>query len=448
MDGLSCELIYNYGRLVKGITRGDGVYGEDVTRNVITIPNIPLEIRFTEKLIVRGEVVVHKEDFVMHNMNRKRNNLPLFSNCRNYAAGSLRQKDPEITRSRHLKFYAWEMSAPSAKKLTHEESVTVLMKLGFSVPKGRLCHGLDDVMNEIHSIQLNRKNIPFDIDGAVIKCNDPDIHPVLGWNNHAPLFNIAYKFVAQETRTAIEKIIWSMGRSGKLTPVAVIKPVNIQGVTINNVTLNNVDFVEKNNLGVGSVVDIKRAADVIPKIATVVTPSTVDIPQTCPYCGKPLVRSGTELKCVNRDCKEMLIKQLSHLVSKDCANIKGYGEKFMREAVTSGTFTSIMDIFSIQDSKSKDISQTSLNTLTSAIRNISLTNLLIMLNIPGCGRTVVWKLVQEASTLSGIKELFLSDKLKYVNISNAVKDNIRQWVNDTNHIELMDKLIALKLPKC
>lgn len=450
MDGLSCELVYNNGRLVRCVTRGDGDIGEDVTANAMTIPNIPHVIRYNQQLIVRGEVVVHKEDFNLCNMARKRQKLPLFSNCRNYAAGSLRQKNPEITRERHLKFYAWELIVPSAKKLLHHESIQVLTRLGFSVPKGSLCHSIKEIASAINHIQQSRNSLSFDIDGAVIKLNDPEFYKTIGWNNHAPLFNIAYKFVAQEAQSEIKAINWGMGRSGKLTPVALIKPVNISGVVINNVTLNNPDYVENNQIGIGTTIKVIRSADVIPKISSIVKSEGFSgVPNKCPFCQHDLVRNGPELKCVNDHCREKLIMRLAYLVSKDCLNIKGYGEKFIREAVTSGTFNEFADIFRSGDTKSASITQDSLNNLITTARTIDLVDLLTVLGIPGCGRAVAFKLIQEEMHLPGIKRLFKDEqKLKNINIGNRVKENIRQWISQPDNEAFVDQLIALELPKC
>lgn len=449
MDGLSCELVFKEGRLIRGVTRGNGIEGEDVTANVLTIPNIPHEIRYPNQLIVRGEVVVHKEDFLAHNIERKRKNLPAFSNTRNYASGSLRQKDPNVTKERELKFYAWDMIAPGAKKLNHDQSIQVLIKLGFSVPKGYLCSNISEILNAINEINLVRSKLPFDIDGAVIKQNDPDYYKALGWNNHAPLFNVAYKFVAQELPTKITDITWSMGRTGKLTPVASIEPVTISGAVISNVTLNNADYIEQRQIAVGTEVLVKRSAEVIPKIASVTKPvGKVTIPDVCPFCGAKLIRNGPELKCSNTDCSEKLIMQLSFLIGKDCMNIKGYGEKFIREIVSSGTITKFTDIFQAVDNKSS-LSTESINDLINKVREITLTDLLTVLGIPGCGRSVAIKLVEEEFQLTGIKELFSDPQhIKYLNIGNSCKNNIIKWAADDKNMKLIDELISLNLPKC
>lgn len=450
MDGLSCELVFKGGKLIRGVTRGNGIEGEDVTLNVMTIPNIPHEIRYPEQLIVRGEVVVHKEDFLANNAERRRKGLPLFSNTRNYASGSLRQKDPMVTKSRDLKFYAWDMIAPGTKKINHDQSIQALIRLGFSVPRGYLCTNISEILNVINEINLTRSKLPFDIDGAVIKQNDPDYYKALGWNNHAPLFNIAYKFVTQELPTKITDITWSMGRSGKLTPVASIEPVTISGAVISNVTLNNADYIEQKQIAVGTEVLVKRSAEVIPKIAQVTKPvGKVTIPDTCPFCGSKLVRNGPELKCVNPSCSEKLIMQLSFLVGKDCMNIKGYGEKFIRELVSSGTFTKFTDVFQSADSKSPTIKQDDVNDLINKAREITLTDLLVVLGIPSCGRSVAIKLVEEEFQLTGIKKLLEDEQhIRYLSIGNSCKNNLIKWSADKKNMDLIDDLISLNLPKC
>ena len=450
MDGLSVELVYVHGKLTRCVTRGDGKEGEDVTPNALTISNLPQQLNTFSNLIVRGEVVVHHNDFDAVNAERVKCGLQVFSNCRNYAAGSLTQKDPEVTRHRKLKFYAWEMINANNQQLLHSESMKKLAELGFSVPKGKICTTLKEIMTTLGDILAEKDTLPFDIDGAVIKLNNPAYYPRIGWNSHAPLFNIAYKFPAKRNSTTIQSIRWGMGRTGKLTPVASIDPVVVDGVTVTNVTLNNVDYVEQNKIGPGTVVEIIRSGEVIPKIATVVkSEGYTGIPTMCPFCNSELYRNGPTLQCNCPTCKEKLKARLSFLVGKDCLNIKGYGDKFMAELVDSESVTTFLDVFMSTDSKSSSIKQDDLNDLIVKIRNIDLVNLISVLNIPGCGKNVAGKLAQEADTLSKMRYIFGNpDRLKNISIGNSVKTSILDWYSESTNKEFIDRLVDLELPNC
>ena len=448
MDGLSCEIIYNDGGIEKCITRGDGMYGEDVTPNALTIDSIPKEIGYKKLLIVRGEVVVKHEDFDRINAERLRNNLPVFSNCRNYASGSLRQKDPTVTRHRKLQFYAWDAFVPG-KELKHNEKMDVLVNLGFQIPASYLCHTLNDIMAAIRLIASAREKLPFDIDGVVIKQNDPAYYKEIGWNAHAPLFSIAFKFPPKAVNTKVIGVRWNMGRTGKLTPVASIQPIQLDGVTVKNVTLNNADFMETNGIGEGAEVSVSRSADVIPKISQVITQSSVHIPENCPYCGKPLTRNGPMLQCTNIDCAERLKAKLTYMLGKDCLNIKGYGEKFVAALIDSKTVTSFLNIFTFMDTKSASIRQESLDSLVYKIRDIDLANLLCLLDIPNLGKVTALKLVQEEPTLSKLCGV-LGDlnKLSNININEASRISIADWYAEKTNQEFINKIIELELPNC
>ena len=449
MDGLSVELVYNKGSLIRCVSRGDGTYGEDVTANAYRISNIPTIIRFKGFVVIRGEVVVYKGTFNLINNKRAAAGLPTFSNCRNYASGSLRQNDPNVTEERNLKFYAWDVKYPNMK-MTHSESIDVLSKLGFNVPKGYVCESLKEIDDRIKAICEYRASLPYDIDGVVIKQNNIRVYSLVGWNSHAPLFSIAFKFKASGSDTEITEIKWGIGRTGKLTPVATIKPVNLNGANISKVTLNNASFIENNKIGVGTKVSVIRSADVIPKISTVIESVGYEgVPKVCPFCGEPLVRISTDLKCVNKFCKAKLISLLTFIVGKDMLNIKGMGDKFIAEAVNSGSITSLTDIFRIMESKSKATTQEQLDKLYVSAKNIELAQLLTILNIQGFSKVMASKIVKDVRHIRDIKSLFNSPaKLKQLNLPKSVIDHIHEWMCDEHNTALLDELSSIDFNRC
>lgn len=449
MDGLSVELVYNYGSLVRGTTRGDGSYGEDVTANVAVINNIPKYIPVKRFLVVRGEVVMFKTTLKDVNAKRVQEGQPKFSNCRNAAAGSLRQKDPKITEERNLKFYAWDLKV-AGSKLTHNENMTCLSRLGFAVPKGYLCEDFDSVSHRISDIQLMRESLPYDIDGAVIKQNNTQIYNIVGWNRHSPMFSIAYKFKADGAETTITDISWKIGRTGKMTPVATINPVDLNGATISKVTLNNAAFVETNKLGIGSVVSVIRSGDVIPKIDEIIEPKGyTTLPTVCPCCGHKLSRISRDLKCENSECKERLTSALIFIVGNDLLNVKGIGEEFINKAVKTGTITKVTDIFSLIESKSPEVDQDLLDKLVTAAKDIDLVQLITILGIPDFGKLMASKLLREVKKVKDIKRVLTNETtLRQLSFSPSLISKITEWCKDPKNIEMLDTLSNINFNRC
>lgn len=452
MDGLSLDLLYNEGKLALAITRGDGVEGDDVTSNAIVIPNIPKTIQTKMTVCVRGEVVVHKADFYAINRSRYEKKLSTFSNTRNYASGSLKLRDSKQVKERALRFYAWEVIVPSLGQLDQETQIAKATELGFNTPKGRLCQGLQDVISFVNEIAKIRNDLPYDIDGVVIKQNQYTYKKVIGWNNHAPLWATAWKFTSDGADTEITQINWSMGRTGKLTPVAHIKPVNINGVVISQVTLNNAAYIEKNSIGPGAKVKVIRSGDVIPKFSEFISKGTyLGVPDKCPYCGKELIKSstGTDVICTNHECKETLICILDYMLGKEVINMKGYGESFIRELVESGTVTKFTDVFIPLTNKSKKLKQDDLDLVVKRIQDINLMELLMSLGINGMGRAIASKITAEVITIPGLIETLESEELfKLLPVNDGVKNSLMSWYNQECNKEILNTLISYKLTYC
>lgn len=446
LDGAAIELIYTDKKLTSAITRGDGQVGCDILVNAMTIPNIPHRIQTSETVIVRGEVVVHKEDFLNAQHEREENHLPPFSNCRNYASGSLMQKDPEVTKKRNLRFYGWELIVPSNLNLSHDQQIKYLTKLGFNVPVGRLCYSSDEILSLINEIARMKIELPYEIDGAVIKQNQWEYRKPLGWNNHAPKWAVAWKFHTDGAETTIKKIRWSMGRTGRLTPVAVIEPVSINGVTISEVNIYNANYIESNHVGPGAKIRVIRSGEVIPRITEIITKGTyIGIPTTCPYCGETVIYDGTILRCNNPNCKEILISLITNAVSDDMLNIPGIGETTIRYLVENNEITNFIDIFFPIISQNKRI-QSLADKLVSRMQQINNMELLLIIGIPGMGRAIAGRLATETRSLEGFRKLLENPKeLKLLMISDIVKKNLINWYNIPGNKKLINKLVELKL---
>ncbi len=455
MDGLSCEIWYKNGSVILALTRGDGVVGEVVTENVRTIVNLPLQVAVNEFFVVRGEVVVTHNDFERINDSRRAAGLPIFANPRNYASGSLRQKDPTVTAQRQLRFYAWELVLPKHEPMSHCKMMKALAALNFGVPGSKLCHSVKEIMQFVDYVALIRRDLPYDIDGVVIKQDNPLLYKEIGWNKHSPLFSTAYKFVAQDATAEVLKIKWSMGRTGKLTPTASITPTNLSGCTISSVTLNNAEFVERNKIGIGAKIKLIRSADVIPKVIAVLNPGNyTGYPDKCPYCGSPTIKIGTDLKCTNADCKGRLISMLTYVVGKDMLDIKGIGPKFIEEAVNKGVITKILDIFQPLISNSKTLPQELLDKLVKRARDMTAEEAIVALSIPRVSKGIASKLIVSGAItgyagIRSFRELLKDKKSLHINLLDPNLENIlTEWYSKESNQKMLDDLIALDLNMC
>lgn len=448
MDGLSCDLVYTDGKLSLAITRGDGKVGEDVTQNALNIRNIPPYLNTHKNLIVHGEVVVHKSVFNNINRAREERGLVPFSNPRNYASGSLRQINPKVTRERGIMFYAWSLFVPG-KKLTCEDQMEHLAKLGFNLPYGTLCSNVEEMLAMISDTIRKRPDLPYEIDGVVIKQNDPDVHKALGWNEHDPLWATAWKFAADGTETTIERISWNVGRTGKVTPLAHLDPININGVNIDTVTLYNAAKVEATKIGPGAKVKVIRSGDVIPKIENVIKSGTYQgIPDKCPICGQPLTRVSNDLFCTNPDCNGILASTLQYIVGKDVLDIKGIGESFIKEAINSGTITSLKDLLIPIDNKSSLLKQSDLDKLVLRARSMNLLELLMFIGVPSMGRSVAGKLAITLGSLKRLRETLADErKVNLLTVTKSVKDNLNAWYKSDRNKDLLAYIDSLDLEK-
>jgi len=358
-DGASMNLLYENGELVSAITRGDGIIGEQVTNNVRTIRSVPLSIDYQGQIEIRGEVVIRKKDFEQINDDRLKNDETPFANPRNAAAGSLRQLDSSVSAKRKLVFYPWGLGENSLDYQTLSEKMAYIHELGFlSPPYTQECRTVDEVEAFYQKLISLRDEIPMMMDGMVIKVDDIDKQEDLGYTVKYPKWMCAYKFPAIEKVTKINDITLQVGRTGAITPVAEVEPVNIEGAMVARATLHNFDEIERKDIRIGDSVIIIRSGDVIPKITKVLTDrrngdeQVIARPTTCPTCESELLNEDTLIKCQNLDCPDRVVNSIIHFAKKGCMNIDGLGNKIVELFVKNNIIKNILDLYHI---KSEDL---------------------------------------------------------------------------------------------
>lgn len=404
-DGASLNLLYENGRLIKAATRGDGAIGEDITQNAFEIESIPKSIAYTERIEIRGEIVMFKKDFNALNEARAKRGENLFANPRNAASGSLRQLDTRITKERHLKFYPWDVGDNSLNFSKHSEVMHFVRELGFLKDDFvRLCAGLDEVLRAYNELLNLRETKPMLMDGMVVRIDDLALCKQLGYTVKFPKFMAAFKFPALEGTTQLLGVNLQVGRSGVITPVAVLEPVSLDGVIVSSATLHNFDEITRLDIKIGDFVSVIRSGDVIPKITKVYKERrsgherVIERPKNCPVCGSLLLDEGALIKCQNLDCKARLINSIIHFVSKKAMNIEGLGESICELLFDKGIIKSTLDIYALEAAdfaglegfKEKKIS----NLLASieASKNNSLANFINALGIEHIGEVAAKKI--------------------------------------------------------
>ena len=357
IDGLSVALEYKGGKFVRGATRGNGLVGEDVTENLKTIKHIPKTLKEPIDITVRGEVFIGKEDFEQMNQEREENEESLFANARNAAAGSLRQLDPKIAESRPLDIFIFNVQKCDSIKFTsHEESLLYLEKLGFNVnPVKVLCSNMNEVIREIENIGNNRDDLTFGIDGAVVKVDNLMYREVLGTNFKTPKWAIAYKYPPEQKETLLKDIVCQVGRTGVITPMAILEPVKVAGSTISKTTLHNEDFIKEKDIRIGDKVIIQKNGDVIPEIVKVNVDARTgnevvfDMPRICPVCGALAIRLEGEaaVRCIGVECPAKQYRNIIHFASREAMNILGLGDQIIDEFLKRNMIKNIADLYAL-----------------------------------------------------------------------------------------------------
>ena len=358
IDGLSAALEYKQGKFIRGATRGNGLVGEDVTQNLKTIKTIPMELNEKIDIIVRGEVFISKKDFEKMNKQREEKGEELFANARNAAAGSLRQLDSRVTAKRPLDIYIFNVQKIDNKEFnSHFEELEYLAKLGFNVNPVRIpCKDEKEVEEAIKKIGKEREKLTFDIDGAVVKVDDLKFREILGTTAKTPRWAIAYKYPPERKETKLKDIVCQVGRTGVITPMAILEPVKVAGSTISKTTLHNEDFIKQKDLKIGDIVVIQKAGDVIPEIVEVKKNKRTgeekdfEMPKVCPVCGAETIREEGEaaIRCTGIECPAKLYRNLVHFASREAMNIDGLGEAIIKQLLDRGLINNMADIYALK----------------------------------------------------------------------------------------------------
>ena len=456
IDGLTAALEYKNGEFVRGSTRGNGLVGEDVTENLKTIKNIPQKLTENIDITVRGEVFISKADFEKMNQEREENEEELFANARNAAAGSLRQLDSSITKKRPLDIYVYNVQEITGKEFSsHYEELLYLEKLGFNVnPVKIFCKTPEEVKKAIEKIGQDRENLTFGIDGAVIKVDDLAFREILGTTAKSPRWQIAYKYPPEKKETKLIDIVCNVGRTGVITPLAILEPVQVAGSTISKTTLHNQDFIKEKDLKIGDTVVIQKAGDVIPEIVEVKKEKRTgeekdfEMPTVCPICGAPAMREEGEaaIRCTGIECPAKLYRNLVHFVSREAMNIDGLGESIIDQLMNRDLINNIADIYAL---KFEDVASLKKNgkkfaeNLTNAIensKNNELHRLITALGIRHVGNKAAKVLARKFKTLDNLANADF-DTLSQINdVGPIVANSIVEFFSQEQTKDLIERL--------
>lgn len=456
IDGLSVALIYEHGELVRGVTRGDGVTGEDITHNVKTIKSIPLTLPRPIDIEVRGEIFMNKSTLKKLNEQREKEGQPLLQNVRNAAAGSIRQLDSRITAKRELDNFIYYLPEPEKYGIkTHLEALEFMKSLGFKVnPANKLVSDISGILAFITNITEKRNTLPYEIDGVVIKVNDISMQEKLGYTAKYPKWATAYKFPATEVLTKLTDIIFTVGRTGRVTPNAVLEPVIVMGSTIHRATLHNEEYVLSKNLMIGDIVSIRKAGDVIPEVveAKFERRTGKEIPfqmiHECPMCHSKLekITGQADYYCRNTECPKRNIESIIHYVSRDAMNIEGLGEEIVEELYNLGFIKNITDLYSLKDKKKAIMEfdgygEKSLNKIIENIensKNNSIERLLYGLGIKEIGTKTAKLLASEFSNMDMLIQATEEELESIRDIGKVTAQSVVKYF--ATHRDLIDEL--------
>ena len=460
MDGLSGSLIYEKGVLVRAATRGDGVTGEDITINVKTIKSVPLRLKKDIDIEVRGEIYMSKKSFYDANRERKMNNEKLFANPRNAAAGSVRQLDSKITAKRNLDFMAYFIPNPEDYGIkTQKESIEFLKELGFvtNIKLNSLANNSNEIIKYVNDLNKKREELPYEIDGVVIKVDSLEDEKTLGFTARVPRWGIAYKFPAVEVLTTLNEIKYTVGRTGKITPNAIFNPVHVAGSLVSKATLHNFDYIKEKDIRVGDIISIRKAGDVIPEVVEVkINRRKEDSKETvmitnCPICNTELIKKDANHFCPNEHCEARHTESLIHFTERDAMNIDGFGERIIEDFYNEGYLKRIIDFYNLYKYKDElmtmeGFGEKSINNLLDAIensKNNSLERLIFALGIRYVGK----KTAKIFAYMFGDLDKFMAsdyDTLKNINeIGDIIAQSVVDYFKDENNLKEINKLREL-----
>lgn len=472
-DGASISLVYENDILIRACTRGDGVAGEEITQNIKQIRSIPLSIPLSQygiqQMEIRGEVIMSKQSFEAFNQKLIAKQLPTLANPRNAAAGSLRMKDPKEVAERNLDAFIYHISfytlmpgssTPALLK-THSGSLELLWNMGFRSPQKekKLLSSIDSVIQFCKEFEVERDNLPYEIDGLVIKINDFALQEKLGMTSHHPRWAIAYKFKARQATTLLENVEFQVGRTGAVTPVAKLQPVAIGGVTVSSISMHNEEYIKEKDLRLGDTVIIERAGDVIPQIVQSIaslrkgTEKIIEFPSTCPVCDYPLEKEETEAvwRCNNPACTAQIVERMIHFVSKDAMDIKSFGDANIRKFYELGLLKNVPQIYQLDFDtigKLEGFGKKSVENLKAAIeasKQQPLYRLIYALGIRYVGETTAKTIASQIHHILDLVALSEEQLQSFEDVGVKVAKSIRHYFNDAKNIQLIKELEALGL---
>lgn len=472
-DGGSISIIYENDMLVRGATRGDGVEGDEITTNIKQIRSIPLSAKFSayglQTVEIRGEVLINKKNFKKYNEKIMEEGLPPLANPRNAASGTLRIKDSAEVAKRNLEAFVYHVSYFSlliGKKIpaaltSHSASLAMLWELGFRSPEKekKVFKGIGDVIKYCNEYEVKRDELPYEIDGMVIKVNDFSLQDKMGMTSHHPRWAIAYKFKARQATSKLLAVEFQVGRTGAVTPVAKLEPVAVGGVTVSSISIHNEDYIREKDLRIGDSVLIERAGDVIPQIVKSLgdvrkgKEKKISFPKTCPVCGSTLFKEAEEAvwRCINIECPAQVVERIIHFVSKDAMDIRGFGDANVRKFYELGLLKDIPGIYTLDFSKISGLEgygQRSIDNLQAAIGNSKkqpLHRLIYALGIRFVGETTAKTLAHAINHLLDFKKFSLEDLQNLEDVGPKVAGSIHHFFSNKSNIEMLVELEKLGL---
>ena len=456
IDGLSVGLTYNDGLFDKGATRGNGVVGEDITENLKTVKSIPLNINQDNEVVVRGEVYISKENFENINKSQEEQGLQLFANPRNLAAGTLRQLDSKLTAKRPLDIFVFNLEYIEGMEFeSHSQSLEYLHKLGFKVsPNYKVCNSIDEVIEHIEYWTKNRDSLEFDIDGMVIKVNNLKQRENMGYTAKSPRWAIAYKFPAEQKKTKLIDIVVEVGRTGTITPTAILEPVRLAGTTVSRATLHNEDYITEKDIRIGDTVLVQKAGDIIPQVVEVIkeerTGDEIEfkLPDKCPVCSEPTVRLEGEaaVKCINISCPAQIRRGIIHFVSRDAMNIDGLGESIITLLLEKELIKDVADLYYI---KKEDVvglermGEKSATNLINSIEKSKSNELYRLINGLGIKYIGVKGAKVLAKSFNNIDEIINADINRLINLEEfgeIMANSVVQFFREERNLNVIEKL--------
>ncbi|MBR4077810.1 MAG: NAD-dependent DNA ligase LigA, partial [Oscillospiraceae bacterium] len=444
IDGLSMSLVYENGVFVRGATRGNGLVGEDVTENLKTVRNLPMKLKNAPAhLVVRGEVYMSKEVFHELNAIREINGEPLFANPRNAAAGSMRQQDPKIAASRKLDIIVFNVQASSESYGSHEEALSAIQGMGFPTVPYRIYDSIEDCVSAIEDLGENRDSLAYDMDGAVIKINDFAQRESLGSTAKAPRWAVAYKYPPEKKETKVVDIVVQVGRTGVLTPKAVVEPVRLAGTTVTNATLHNQDFVDKLDIRIGDTVVVQKAGEIIPEVLSVNYEKRPEgtvpfkLPACCPECGSPIVRDidGAAMRCTGMECPAQLLRTIAHFASREAMDIDGLGISICESLINNGLIKTPADLYYLNGDEVAKLDRMGKRSAANLLKAIEqsksqgLGRLLCAFGIRQVGTKAAKVLANHFGTMDKLMEASVEELTEVSDIGPITATFIRGWLD-------------------